>query len=197
MTAPVTAAEFRAAMASFASGVMLVTTVDENGVPFGLTATAFISVSVTPPTCLVSVSTAAEAHPVLLRTRKFAANVLRRGQEALSTRFSISGADKFDGTLWTPGEKTGCPILPDVIAVVECDVQEVHRASDHDLFLGLVVNSTVTDGPPPRLFPRSLRLDRIVAALARALRPSAPFTRSAQALAGVNRRSAPCSETTM
>lgn len=125
-------------MASFASGVTVVTTLDDDGGHFGMTATAFCSVSRTPPLCLVCVAHSADAYPALKRTKRFAVNVLARDQGELSVRFATHGIDKFQGVPWSPGEATGCAVLTGAVVTVECVVQSEMTAGDHDIFVGAI-----------------------------------------------------------
>ena len=142
-----TPTEFRTALRSFAAGVTVVTTRDREGRPSGLTASAFTSVSLTPPLVLVCVDHAATAHPDFLEHGWFAVNVLRREQEALSRRFAVSGGDKFDGVSYHPGS-SGLPLLDGTLASLECRVLETHEAGDHTIFIGLVESATVAAGRP-------------------------------------------------
>ena len=143
----VTPQEFRAAMASFASGITIITTI-EQGRPYGLTATAFSSVCKVPPTCLVCVSHAAEAYPVLTRTQKFAVNVLAKSQQAISEMFATSGIDKFENLEWVGGPALGCPILAGTLMSIECGVVATHRAGDHDVLFGTLQFVRVEPGDP-------------------------------------------------
>jgi flavin reductase (DIM6/NTAB) family NADH-FMN oxidoreductase RutF len=156
MAPPVSEDAFKAAMGSFGAGVTVVTTADETGVPFGLTATAFSSVSKAPPLCLVCVSLEAEAHPAIVRTRRFAVNVLSAAQEHLSTKFATKGIDKFGGVPWEPGAATGAPLLAGVIATVECIVSSTVRAGDHDVFVGTVESVRIDESGEPLLYFRGL-----------------------------------------
>jgi flavin reductase (DIM6/NTAB) family NADH-FMN oxidoreductase RutF len=148
MSDSVTVADFKAAMGSFAAGVTVITTMSADATPFALTATAFSSVSKTPPLCLVCVSHDAEAHPVIRATGLFAVNFLARTQEHLSARFATHGIDKFDGVVWTRGEATGCPVLPGALAALECVVTETMSAGDHDVFLGSIRRIVLGGGEP-------------------------------------------------
>lgn len=141
-------AEFKAAMASFAAGVTIVTTIDADGAPHALTATAFSSVSVSPPLCLICIDRRARTHQPFLRNGCFAINILSAGQEALSAQFAAPIADRFAGVSWRPGEMTRCPIIPGALAYMECHVVEVHSGGDHDIFLGQVGSVHVADGVP-------------------------------------------------
>src|SRR5215204_3706469 len=109
--AGVSAEDFKAAMASFAVGVTVVTTVDAEGVPHALTATAFSSLSKTPPLCLVCVDKNARAHAALLASRHFAVSILSADQSALSEHFAQRNEDKFAKVAWGRGQVTGCPII--------------------------------------------------------------------------------------
>jgi flavin reductase (DIM6/NTAB) family NADH-FMN oxidoreductase RutF len=142
-----TPTEFRTALRSFAAGVTVVTTRDREGLPSGLTASAFTSVSLTPPLVLVCVDHAATAHPDLRERGWFAVNVLRREQEALSRRFAVSGGDKFRGVPYREGS-TGLPLLDGALATLECRIVETHEAGDHTIFVGLVESASGTGGRP-------------------------------------------------
>ena len=142
-----TPTEFRTALRSFAAGVTVVTTRDREGLPSGLTASAFTSVSLTPPLVLVCVDHAATAHPDLRERGWFAVNVLRREQEALSRRFAVSGGDKFRGVPYREGS-TGLPLLDGALATLECRIVETHEAGDHTIFVGLVESATIAAGRP-------------------------------------------------
>lgn len=129
---------FKSAMASFASGVTVVTAIDARGRQFGLTATAFCSVSKTPPLCLVCVAKTADPYPALKETGRFAVNVLAEQQSELSVRFATHGIDKFDGVSWSPGPETGCALITGVLVAIECDVETAVVAGDHEVFIGAV-----------------------------------------------------------
>ncbi|HMJ13238.1 MAG TPA: flavin reductase family protein [Polyangiaceae bacterium] len=144
----ISADEFRAAMGSFATGVTIITTRDTAGKPFGLTATAFSSISREPPLCMICVSHAAEAHPALVASGRFAVNLLAAGQDALSNRFATSGLDKFDGVPHRAGTVTGCALLDGAIASIECTVQATLTAGDHDVLIGHIQSIAVTNEPP-------------------------------------------------
>jgi flavin reductase (DIM6/NTAB) family NADH-FMN oxidoreductase RutF len=142
-----TPTEFRTALRSFAAGVTVVTTRDREGQPSGLTASAFTSVSLTPPLVLVCVDHAATAHPDFRAHGWFAVNVLRREQESLSRRFAVSGGDKFRGLAYHDGSN-GLPILDGTLATLECRIVAAHEAGDHTIFVGLVESATVAAGHP-------------------------------------------------
>ena len=149
MDDPAIAAEdFRAAMGSFAAGVTVITTLDSSGVPQAVTATAFSSVSLSPPLCLVCIAKRTRTYQPLLVKGCFAVNILRADQEWLSARFASSALDRFASVPWEPGTETGCPIIGGALAWMECQVVEVHSGGDHDIFLGRPTAVRVHEGTP-------------------------------------------------
>ncbi|MBI2458538.1 MAG: flavin reductase family protein [candidate division NC10 bacterium] len=144
---------FREVMGSLATGVTVVTTRDRQGQPRGLTATAVCSVSLMPPLLLVCIDHTADCYEAFLGADAFAVNLLRDDQEHLSRQFARKDARKFEGIAYRPGV-TGAPILPGVLAHVECRVQARHPGGDHTIFVGEAVDSGVVpveDGRSPLL----------------------------------------------
>lgn len=144
---------FRRVMGSLATGVTVVTTRDRQGQPRGLTATAVCSVSLTPPLLLVCIDHNADCYEAFQDAEAFAVNLLRDDQEHLSRQFSRKDARKFEGIAYRPGV-TGAPILPGVLAHVECRVQARYPGGDHTIFVGEAMDSGVApseDGRSPLL----------------------------------------------
>ena len=144
----VAAARFKAAMGSFAAGVTIITAVDEAGAPQGMTATAFSSVSLSPPLCLVCVNEQARTCQSILSRGYFAVNMLCADQHELSARFASALADKYVGVAWMRGANTHCPLLVGALARIECEVQGVHAAGDHCVIVGQPLSIDVADGSP-------------------------------------------------
>lgn len=139
---------FKAVMGNFAAGVTVVTAVDAEGRRWGLTATAFSSVSLDPPLALVCVDKRAGSHGALSDSRRFAVSLLSAEQVDLSNRFASRAEDKFDGVTWRAGEVTGCPVLEGALAWMECEVADVFPGGDHDIFVGRLVASGTGEGKP-------------------------------------------------
>ena len=62
----------------------------------------------------------------------FGINVLAEDQQELSDHFARKGHDRFDGLAWHPGE-TGVPLIPGVLAAIECRVHQRRSVGDHDI----------------------------------------------------------------
>ena len=143
----------RDALGSFATGVTVVTCVDEGGRPFGLTVNSFTSVSLDPPLLLVCIAKNARCSPALARARHFAVNVLQTGQRPASIRFSTRDEDRFGTTPWSIGE-TGAPLLMDSLAVFECEHHAAHDAGDHQILTGRVLRASFDPAMDPLLYFR-------------------------------------------
>lgn len=143
------ASEFRRVMGHFASGVTVVTARRSDGVPCGLTANSFCSVSLHPPLVLVCVEYAADSHNCIRDMGAFAINVLEEGRgEGLSRRFAEWGLeDKFRGVAHRE-ERSGAPVLEDALAWLDCRIVEAISAGDHSIFLGEVIAADAREGTP-------------------------------------------------
>ena len=139
--------EFRRVVSHFAAGVTVVTTCGVDGLPYGLTATAFTAVSLQPPLVLVCVDKRSESHPHFHASKVFAVNFLGAGHEEISRRFAVSGGDKFSGCAFRRGG-TGAPILDGVLGHVECRTVTTVDAGDHTVFLGQVESASANEGHP-------------------------------------------------
>ncbi|MFO1155830.1 MAG: flavin reductase family protein [Rhodospirillales bacterium] len=100
------AAHFREGMSRFATGVCVVTTVDGDGVPAGVTISSFASVSLEPPLVLFCIGKTSTDLASWLEARHFSVNVLAAGQRAVCELFASHAADKFaDGTRHDRGQR--------------------------------------------------------------------------------------------
>jgi flavin reductase (DIM6/NTAB) family NADH-FMN oxidoreductase RutF len=148
---------YRAVAGAFPTGIAVVTAVDPDGEPRGLTTQSFVGLSTEPPLVLVSVDRTSRTLPALQHSRCFVINFLRAGAEEVSIMFASKRDDKFAGLTWTPSPlANGAPILDEcVVAVAECVVETVHEAGDHVVFIGRVVGGKLADGVPLMYYRRA------------------------------------------
>ncbi len=149
--------QFRRICGKFASGITIATVLDADGACHGMTANSFTSVSLVPPLVLICVDHRARIREHFRIGPHFGINILSAGQKELSDRFAGSGYDRFEGTSWYPG-KTGVPLLPDVLATIECSRANVVTAGDHDIVIGEVVHADCQDGEPLVFYGGQYRL---------------------------------------
>jgi flavin reductase (DIM6/NTAB) family NADH-FMN oxidoreductase RutF len=138
---------FRAVMGRFASGVTVVTATDEAGSAYGMTVSAFASVSLLPPLVVMCIDHAASLHDTLSKAPFFAVNILASSQEPIARRFADTGAQRFEGIGYRNGEN-GVPILNDVLAFVECKRVSSTEAGDHTIIVGETVAASMRDARP-------------------------------------------------
>ena len=150
------AAAFRKTLGRFATGITIVTTLDEAGVPHGITVNSFTSVSLTPPLVLFCIGKPSQSLEPFLACKTFNINVLAAEQEALSSRFASKMEHRFEGTGWTAGAN-GAPLLPGVLAQLECTRAQTIEAGDHYILLGEVTASGARDGDPLLYFASKYR----------------------------------------
>ena len=131
--------ELRNALGSFATGVTIVTALDSDQNPIGMTVNSFNSVSLTPPLILWSISRDSNCFDDFIKAETFAVHVLNHSQEDLSNRLAESGGNKFLGLSLEAGlENT--PILPNFSACFECKTEHQYDGVDHIILGGRVVN---------------------------------------------------------
>ena len=143
----------RAALGCFATGVTVVTCLDEGGGPVGLTANSVTSVSLDPPLLLVCVAKAAASSGPMAKAAHFAVSVLQNDQQPASITFSTRVEDRFGCTPWGLGEH-GVPVLRDSLSVFECKRHAIHDGGDHFILVGEVRKATFEPNLDPLLYFR-------------------------------------------
>ncbi|MBW3594995.1 MAG: flavin reductase family protein [Actinobacteria bacterium] len=151
----VDADSFRRALRRFASGVTVVT-VGLDGELHGMTASSFASVSLEPPLILVCLDKASRTRALILEKGSFAVNILADDQEDVSRSFSRRGVKPFDQLSHRPGTG-GDPLLAGAIAWIECRLDQMVEAGDHDIFVGEVLSCNDHAGTPLLYYDQSYR----------------------------------------
>jgi len=131
-------ADYRRALGSFATGVAVITTLDENGENVGITVNSFNSVSLTPPLVLWSISSSSRSYAAFVAAEHFAVNILATQQQEICERFASRTDDKFAGLNCAKG-KTGVPILEEFSAAFECKTEQIVEGGDHKIIIGRVI----------------------------------------------------------
>jgi flavin reductase (DIM6/NTAB) family NADH-FMN oxidoreductase RutF len=141
----------RNALGRFATGVTIVTAVDPDGHPIGLTVNSFSAVSLNPPLVLWCLDNTSHNLAAFRRAGHHAINVLAAGQLDLSNRFATWPVDRFAGLHWHPGTG-GAPLLPGCCASFEVANEAAHPGGDHTIFVGRVERFSEASGMAPLLF---------------------------------------------
>ena len=138
---------FKQAMSCFPSGVTIVTTVDAQGDRCGFTASAFTSLSLSPPLILVCLANSADCFDTFNKQTTFAVNIVGTEHEVLAFKFATKGCDKFEGNEFVKGS-TGLPILPNCPVSLECKTSQIYPGGDHIILVGQVEYLSVNGGSP-------------------------------------------------
>ena len=127
----------RGVLGRWSTGVALITCVDAQGAPVGLTANSFASLSLDPPLVLWSLRQVSPSLAAFGTASHFAVNVLAENQVDLARLFASPATDRFAQGLWSEGLGRA-PVLAGCAAVLECASVSAQVAGDHTLFTGQV-----------------------------------------------------------
>ena len=128
--------EFRNSMGQFATGVTVVSTLDENGAPYGMTASSFGSISLDPPLIQWSLTTSSYSYPIFSAAKYFAINILSMEQQDISNTFT-KPIDRFEHTPCEEGMQ-GLPLICGSLSWIECSLEKEISCGDHTIFIGRV-----------------------------------------------------------
>ncbi|RUS43911.1 flavin reductase family protein [Cohnella sp. AR92] len=136
--------QFRTAMGRFATGVTVIAT-EEEGTVHGMTANAFMSVSLDPKLVVISIGQKARILPKIKQSGIFTVNFLADHQKELSMVFA--------GQIKEPKEVEfdrldGKPAIPGALAQIACEVAAEYVEGDHTLFIGRVTDIRLEEGEP-------------------------------------------------
>lgn len=139
------ARDLRDALSNFATGVTIVTALDERSQPIGMTCSSFNSVSMDPPLILWSVTKTALSAEAFREAKHFGVHILDAAQSDLSNRFAKSGADKFSGVAHNV-TTTGIPQIAGALTRFDCKTWAVYEGGDHWIIVGEVIDMDATNG---------------------------------------------------
>jgi flavin reductase (DIM6/NTAB) family NADH-FMN oxidoreductase RutF len=144
--AEVTASDFRNAMRQLTGGVSVITAGKGRDIS-GMTVTSVSSLSVDPPSLIVSLNREASSWPLVKRYGFFGVNILTSDQIDIAERFTgkggLKGADRFTGARWTT-RASGVPLLADALAAIDCEVEDVVERHSHVIVIGRVLDVAVS-----------------------------------------------------
>lgn len=135
---------FRKAMGGFATGVVIIT-VDAGGSIHGMTANAFMSGSLEPPLCVVSIAKRAHTHAMVRDAGRFGVNMLGADQQDLALYFAGKKSLDVEARFETVGD---VPMLRDCAARIGARVANQFDCGDHTLFVGAILFMDASERPP-------------------------------------------------
>ena len=148
--------EFRSAMSRFATGVTVVTTVDDEAQPHAMTANSFTSVCLEPPVVLICVGHSTHTYNYVELTGKFGINILHRSQQEVGVYFAKRDEDREGGVDYNYSMTSdGIPKLDDSMVFFGCQVVGRHVYGDHTVYMGEVKEVCQDESGTPLLFYQS------------------------------------------
>jgi flavin reductase (DIM6/NTAB) family NADH-FMN oxidoreductase RutF len=151
---PFTSQELRKGFASFATGVTVITCLDEDRNHHGITISSFNSVSLEPPLILWSLKQHSRLMPWVEVGKKHLIHVLERTQEDLAMHFATVKQDQFVSVGHQVAPSGLCQI-DDCVAYYECETISVHTGGDHNIIVAKVINLNNRPEKEPLIFARS------------------------------------------
>ena len=138
---------FKDAMATWCSGVAVVTTRTPEGLAYGLTVSSFSSVSLDPPLILVCIHNNNRFPGMVREAGSFAVSLLDRSQEAASNYFALPGRVPTEDLTVIEGFElsTGQPAVRGSLAMLGCELYDAIEAGDHTIVIGHVVETHTAD----------------------------------------------------
>jgi flavin reductase (DIM6/NTAB) family NADH-FMN oxidoreductase RutF len=134
--------DFRSAMRHLAGGVSVITVGRGEDVT-GMTVTSVSSLSVDPPSLVVSINRASSSWPLLKRHGIFGVNILTADQLDVAERFTgkdgLKGVERFAGATWTTGA-SGVPLLVGALAAIDCEAEDIIERHSHAIVIGRVLD---------------------------------------------------------
>jgi flavin reductase (DIM6/NTAB) family NADH-FMN oxidoreductase RutF len=138
--------DFRGAMRHLVGAVSVVTAGRGSDIT-GMTVTSVSSLSIDPPTLIVSINRESSTWPVLKRYGVFGVNVLTSDQIDIAERFSgqngLKGRERFVGGEWV-ARGPSAPLLVGASAAIDCDVEDVIERHSHAIVIGRVRDLTLS-----------------------------------------------------
>ncbi|MET8666614.1 flavin reductase family protein [Streptomyces tendae] len=155
--APPAAPDFRSLMSTFPTGVAVVTTVDPDGRPWGMTCSSVTSITTDPPTLLVSLRHGSPTLAALQQCSAFGVNLLHHRGRSAAELFSSGDPDRFDRIAWRGGILGSPHLLDDAHAVADCRVDRTLSVGDHVVVFGEVLRIERHQPATPRPLLYGLR----------------------------------------
>jgi len=141
----------RNALGRFATGIAVVTAIDPDGRPVGLTVNSFSAVSLEPALVLWCLDNGSHNLEAFRRATHHAVNILSVEQQDISNRFATWPTDRFAGLPWQAG-LGGAPVFPSCCATFETVNQAAHAGGDHTIFICRVERFAEAPALDPLLF---------------------------------------------
>ncbi|MGW4246120.1 flavin reductase family protein [Nocardia sp. NPDC004722] len=152
-TPAIDATAFKTVLGRFASGVTVITALDEGG-PIGFACQSFASLSIDPPLVSFFPARTSSTWPKIRAAGRFCVNILADHQTEICRQLGRPGADKFAGVEWT-ASANGSPLLTGAMASIDCELHDEVDGGDHTIVIARVTSLNEHSEANPLLFYRA------------------------------------------
>ncbi|MFE3190393.1 flavin reductase family protein [Nocardia sp. NPDC059240] len=152
-TPAIDATAFKTVLGRFASGVTVITALDEGG-PIGFACQSFASLSIDPPLVSFFPARTSSTWPKIRAAGRFCVNILADHQDEICRQLGRPGPDKFAGVDWT-ASANGSPLLTGSMASIDCELHDEVDGGDHTIVIGRVTSLNEHSEANPLLFYRA------------------------------------------
>lgn len=141
-----------------ASGVAIITMLDESGNPVGFTATSMTSLGANPPLASFNVSSGSSSWPALCKATWVAIHTLGEANQSLAEKMAADHTKRFLDDDWGFGAK-GLPIFKGVTSVLIAGIREIHAVENNAVVIVDVIEGLVgVEQSPLIYFQRGYRI---------------------------------------
>lgn len=137
----------RKSLGKFSTGVTIVTSIDGDGIPIGMTVNSFSSVSLDPALVLWCIDIKQPSYDAFMVAKGYAVNILSKDQSDLCYKFSSQNHDKFENVNWKKSEN-GFPLIENSLAWFDCKKWNYYSGGDHQILVGEVTSFNSSDLKP-------------------------------------------------
>ncbi|WP_251551668.1 flavin reductase family protein [Neobacillus muris] len=148
---------FKQIMGSYPTGVTIITTVNEEGSPVGLTVNSFASVSLDPLMVLWCLDRKSSHISAFKNSIGFAVHILAADQSELCWTFAGKSLDRFSKADWSYSDNN-LPVISGALGIMECKTVQTIDAGDHIIFIGQILDINKQDKEPMLYFRRNVGL---------------------------------------
>ena len=129
----------RNVLSKFATGVTIVSTIDDDEKPVGMTVNSFTSVSLDPPLVLWSIGINQPSYEAFLNAKGYSVSILSKDQNDICHKFASQLDDKFKNVDWKKSEN-GFPLVQNSLAWLDCKKWNYYSGGDHQILVGEVTS---------------------------------------------------------
>ena len=129
----------RKTLGKYSTGVTIVTSIDNDGNPIGMTVNSFTSVSLQPALVLWCIDKNQPSYNSFMDTEGYAVNILSKDQNDLCHKFASQLDDKFENVDWEKSEN-GFPLVKNSLAWFDCKKWNYYPGGDHQILVGEVTS---------------------------------------------------------